>query len=544
MENTASAQDSIFFWRRQLIQRIMPILCIIGPIALVGANFRDISTGRFTGTLLVETGALVLLFIVSFWRRVPYTARVSILLLILYGLATINLINNGLANDGMMFLLAFNTAMMIFYSWRAGVIAIIFSAAQMAVFGWMYSSGVRAIPVDVFASKGGDFLSWVSSIAILSALSILLIYSLNLVQQRLLKSLDMSKKASVAVEQTAAAEREQRVRIRAAVEQFVSYMSRVEEGNLSDRLEVSAVVAGDELLMQLGQQLNDTVASLQAMIQQMRDASTNLSSAAKEILAVTVQQTAGAGEQSAAIAQTTTTVEEVKVMAEQSSQRAHEVSSAAQRTVEVARGGRQAVEDTIGSMSLIRGKVESIAANILALSKRTQQIGEIIETVGELAAQSNMLALNAAVEAARAGESGKGFAVVAAEVRTMAEGSRAATERIKQILSEIQKATHTTVMVTEEGTEGVRQGVELAGRTRKAIDQLAEVINESAQAAAQMAASGQQQHTGIEQIANAMQQINQATAQSLASTRQAEQSAQNLNALAERMNELIRQYRV
>jgi methyl-accepting chemotaxis protein len=219
------------------------------------------------------------------------------------------------------------------------------------------------------------------------------------------------------------------------------------------------------------------------------------------------------------------------------------VASAAQRTVQTAEQGQRALEETIESMGMIKERVEGIAENILALSDQTQQIGDIIATVNEIAAQSNMLALNASVEAARAGEHGKGFAVVAMEVRNLAEQSRQATAQVKAILSEIQKATNSTVMATEEGTKGVERGVQLSVQARDALEQLTAVINESAQIATQVVAGGHQQQTGVEQIALAMQNINQATVQSLASTRQAEKSAQNLNELARKMNETVAQYR-
>jgi len=201
------------------------------------------------------------------------------------------------------------------------------------------------------------------------------------------------------------------------------------------------------------------------------------------------------------------------------------------------------VQETIESMGQIKGRVEGIAENILALSEQTQQIGEIIATVNELASQSNMLALNAAVEAARAGEHGKGFAVVAAEVRNLAEQSKEATGQVRAILSDIQRATNATVMATEEGTKGVDEGIQLAARTREAIDRLSEVIDESARAAMQMVAGGQQQASGVEQIALAMQNIHQATVQSLASTRQTEKAAQDLNELSRRLTETVDQYR-
>ena len=342
-----------------------------------------------------------------------------------------------------------------------------------------------------------------------------------------------------------ASEQEQRAYLESSIQKYVEYTAEVMRGNLSARVPLSTNGHGqDDALIVLGNSLNDMTDKLQVTIRQLGDSASNLNSAAAEILAASTQQASGATEQSAAISQTTTTVDEVKAITQQATLRMQEVASTSQRTVEVARLGQVAVQDTINSMAQIKDRVEGIAENILALSEQTQQIGEIIATVNDIAAQSNMLALNASVEAARAGEHGKGFAVVAMEVRTLAEQSKQATAQVKSILSEIQKATNVTVMATEEGTKGVEHGVQLAAQAQEAIQQLTVAINESAQAATQVVAGGQQQQTGIEQIAMAMQNINQATVQGLASTRQTEKSAQNLNELARQMAELVKLYKI
>lgn len=345
-----------------------------------------------------------------------------------------------------------------------------------------------------------------------------------------------------------ASERHQRAHLEGTIADYLAFVGKVSAGNLSERLQFDGGPGAEhdsaDPLTVLGRNLNEMTSSLQKMIVQTREAASSLSAASAEILASTTQQAAGASEQSAAIAQTTTTVDEVKAIAEQASSRAQDVANMSQRTLAVSRAGQKAMQDTIESMGQIRERVEGIAENILALSEQTQQIGEIINTVNAISAQSNMLALNASVEAARAGEHGKGFAIVAAEVRALAEQSRQATAQIKAILSEIQKATNATVMATEEGTKGVDHGVQLAAQAQQSIEQLAGVINESTQAAVQMVAGGRQQLAGVEQIAAAMRNINQATMQSLASTRQAEKAAQNLSALAHALKDTVERYRL
>ncbi len=343
-------------------------------------------------------------------------------------------------------------------------------------------------------------------------------------------------------------ERQQRERLQTTIARYMAFVAKGATGNLSERLTIEDDGNSDsgemDPLIALGHSLNETAAALQYMISQIREEAGNLSAASVEILAATTQQASGSSEQSAAVAETTTTVEEVKAIAEQAVARAQEVANAAQRTMSVSQSGREAVHNSIESMAQIKARVEGIAENILALSEQTQQIGEITATVSDIAAQSNMLALNASVEAARAGEHGKGFAVVAAEVRNLAEQSRQATIQVKAILSDIQNGINATVMATEEGTKVVEDGERLMAKTSDVIDQLGRVIDESAQAAAQVVAGGQQQSSGIEQIALAMQNINQAMVQSMASTRQTEKAAQDLNELATRLHEMVKQYQL
>lgn len=335
-------------------------------------------------------------------------------------------------------------------------------------------------------------------------------------------------------------EAENRETLEKAVASYLEFVQHVASGNLNQQL----TVRQNGTLGLLGDGLNGMVNSLRSIANNVQEASNSVAAASAEILSATTQQASSTAEQSSAITQATTTVEEVKKIAQQTAQQAGQVTQESQTTLDMAQRGTRAVENTVKGMGEIRQKVESIAQTILGLSEQTQAIGAITQTVSELADQSNMLALNAAIEAARAGEQGKSFAVVAQQVRELAERSKAATVQVQEILSEIQRATNTAVMVTEEGTKGVEIGVKLSEEAGQIIHQIASEVESGAQANTQMAAAAHQQTIGMDQIGQAMRSIQQATTQTLASTRQAETAAKDLNALAQSLQQTVTIYRL
>jgi methyl-accepting chemotaxis protein len=269
-----------------------------------------------------------------------------------------------------------------------------------------------------------------------------------------------------------------------------------------------------------------------------------LSSAASEIVASTAELAASASESAAAVSETTTTVEEVRQTAQVASQKATQVSDSAQRAVQISQTGRQSTADVGAGMTRIRQQMEAIAASMVRLSEQSQAIGQIIATVEDLAAQSNLLAVNAAIEAAKAGEQGKGFAVVAQEVKSLAEQSRAATGQVRTMLTDIQKATATAVMATEQGSKAVEAGAKQTEVAGEAIQALAASVNEAAGAASQIAVSSQQQLVGVDQVAGAMDSIKQASAQNVAGAKQLETAARNLNELGQRIKTMVARYQV
>ena len=294
----------------------------------------------------------------------------------------------------------------------------------------------------------------------------------------------------------------------------------------------------------LGVSFGRMVQNLQKLTAELSEGVSVLAVSAGEISASTTQLAANATQTATAVAETTTTVEEVKQTAQLSSHKAKAVSDSAQRATHIAEAGRKATEDTNEAMTRIRGQMEAIANCMVKLSEQSHTIGQIIATVEDLAAQSNLLAVNAAIEAAKAGEQGKGFAVVAQEVKSLAEQSKQATNQVRTILNDVQKATSAAVMATEQGTKAVEAGFLQSRQTGESIATLAGGVSESAEAAVQIAASSQQQLVGVDQVASAVESIKQATAQNVDSARMLETAAGKLSELGQRLKGLVGRFQV
>jgi len=279
-------------------------------------------------------------------------------------------------------------------------------------------------------------------------------------------------------------------------------------------------------------------------IKQLGQSSRHLLSSISQISTTASQLASSASETSSSISEVTTTVEEVSQTSQLATEKAEYVSKSAENTARISLAGKQATENTTAGINRIKEEMNYIAESTVKLSEQTKSIEEIINTVTDIADQSNILSVNASIEAAKAGEQGKGFAVVAQEVKTLADQSKEATSQVRTILGDIQKATSAAVMATERGTKSVEEAIELAEQAGNAIDRLERQVNESSDAAAQITASNQQQRSGIDQLSQAMESINDATQQNLDGVKQLEDAIKGLEDLAQTMRDITSNYKV
>lgn len=289
----------------------------------------------------------------------------------------------------------------------------------------------------------------------------------------------------------------------------------------------------------LSDQLERRTEDLTTLLGKVKEAVNTLAISSDEILASSTQIASSSAETAVAINETTTTVEEVRQAALLSAEKAKNVSDDAQRVAEIAGAGRKAVEDAAVGMLRVREQMESISRIIIGLSEQNQSVGSITMAVSDLADQSNLLAVNAAIEAARAGDQGKGFSVVAQEIKSLAEQSKQATARIREILTDVQKTTAAAVLAAEQGSKAVDSGVRQSETAGESIRALAESSGDAARASVQIAASSQQQVVGMNQIGTAMENVNLAGAETAASMRQVETAARNLHELGQALQGLV-----
>jgi twitching motility protein PilJ len=319
-----------------------------------------------------------------------------------------------------------------------------------------------------------------------------------------------------------------------AILRLLDELSNLADGDLTVRATVTEDITGA-----IADSINYAIEALRELVVTVNDSSILVDAAAKQsestahhMVRASETQVKQAAAASNSIAEMTASVEEISGNAER-------CSDVARHSVEVAHKGAEAVRRTIEGMNTIRETIQDTSKRIKRLGESSQEIGNIVELIEEIADQTNILALNASIEASRAGEASRGFAVVADEVQKLAERSTAATRKIEVLVSTIQSDTNEAVVSMERSTTDVVGGALLAENAGAALEEIEQVSHQIASLVQNISGSAREQSKAASAITQNMDVLREVSARTKQSTTATSSSISKLSELASQLRRTV-----
>ena len=312
-----------------------------------------------------------------------------------------------------------------------------------------------------------------------------------------------------------------------------------EIGDLADGDLTAEATVTEDFTGAIADSINFTIDQLRELVGTINATAVQVAAAAQETQSTAMHLAEASEHQAQEIAGASAAINEMAVSIDQVSANAAESSAVAERSVSIANKGNEVVHNTITGMDSIREQIQDTSKRIKRLGESSQEIGDIVSLINDIADQTNILALNAAIQASMAGDAGRGFAVVADEVQRLAERSSSATKQIEALVKTIQADTNGAVISMEQTTTEVVRGARLAQDAGVALEEIEKVSKSLAALIQNISNAARQQASSAGHISSTMNVIQEITSQTSAGTTATAQSIGNLAKMASEMRESV-----
>lgn len=317
-----------------------------------------------------------------------------------------------------------------------------------------------------------------------------------------------------------------------------------ELGDLADGdLTVNATVSED-FTGAIADSVNFAIDQLRQLVLVINSTADRVSQSSEETQMNAIELAEASEHQAQEIAGVSAAINEMTVSIDQVSNNAAESATVAQRSVAISYNGAEVVQRSIEGMNVIRDQIQETSKRIKRLGESSQEIGDIVGLINDIADQTNVLALNAAIQASMAGEAGRGFAVVADEVQRLAERSANATKQIETLVKTIQADTSEAVMSMESTTSEVVRGARLAKDAGEALEEVQTVSNTLADLIQNISNAAMQQAESAGHISHTMNIIQDITSQTSSGTMATARSIGELNEMAAALQESVTGFKI
>lgn len=311
------------------------------------------------------------------------------------------------------------------------------------------------------------------------------------------------------------------------------------DGDLTRRLDENR---SDEI-GQLSVFFNHFVSKLHATFSQVAQQSSSITTATAKMHGVVVELSENTDQTASQTSTVAAASEEMSATSNAIAQSCYRAAESAQAAADTTQKGFEIVKHTVTGIIQRGQKTKDNARIVSTLGDRSNQIGEIVATIEDIADQTNLLALNAAIEAARAGEMGRGFAVVADEVRALAERTTKATKEISDMIRTIQNETRQAITAMEEGVKGTEQGAAEAGTLETALQNILEQVNDVTMQISQIATAAEEQTATTGEITGNMHRVSQIIDETAKETQSISSIAETLNNTSIELHRLMKQFK-